>query len=229
MTLFEALYKLKTEGYDYLNADHCDCHTGYDQAVSDFYEGGRDYEPTYLSWLKETIDFGTYEIDDSVFYHNGALLYGSISKGEINSLVFSDFTSDIEIKNRISIIEKIIDGEPDLVGISAIAVWNFGLEKENDRITNIIDFAKGIQNENNGFCITNYEIYSLLFVDSKCWTDSEFITGAAKLLRGIYSNTEALEYLCKMIDPSIRTVELTNELKKVLNKYNNIDVSKLIE
>ena len=38
MTLFEALYKLKTEGYDYLNADHCDCHTGYDQAVSDFYE-----------------------------------------------------------------------------------------------------------------------------------------------------------------------------------------------
>ena len=104
MTLFEALYKLKTEGYDYLNADHCDCHTGYDQAVSDFYEGGRDYEPTYLSWLKETIDFGTYEIDDSVFYHNGVLLYGSISKGEINSLVFSDFCSSSIMNTFLTIV-----------------------------------------------------------------------------------------------------------------------------
>ena len=131
MTLFEALYSLKIKGYDYVSSQNNDSYVGYDQAVTDFYEGLGNHEPTYLDWLKETVAPADDKIDDYIFYHNGSIFYGNISKSEINyDVTFADFTSDTEIKNRIGGIEELIDGEIDYAHIFAIAIWNLGLDKE---------------------------------------------------------------------------------------------------
>jgi hypothetical protein len=209
--LFEALYYYKDQGYAYINSNHCDCHTGYDQAVADFYEGCGDHEPGYLDWLNESIA-PHYEIDDFVFYHNGLLFYGNISKSDYNYDSYPEDAYDTEILERIGCIEDMIDGDIDYPGIYAIAIWNFGLEKENDRIMNLSDYSKGFNSKDFGLCIAYAELYSLLFVDNKCWSDTEFILGLSKLISGY--NTETLKYFCNAIDPALKTVEFVTEILK---------------
>jgi hypothetical protein len=212
-TLFEVLCHLKEQGYDYLNSNQCECYTGYDQAVADFYEGCGDHEPSYLDWLKDTVAQSC-EIDNYVFYNSGSIFYGNISNSEINSdVTFVDFTSDTEIENRIGSIEELIDGEIDHTGIFAIAIWNFGLEKETDRIKNLSDYTKGFQSKDFGFCIDYSELYSLMFVDSACWSDTEFVLGVSKLISGY--NTETLKYFCGAINPSLKTTEFVTEIIKI--------------
>lgn len=211
MTLFEALYSLKIKGYDYVSSQNNDSYVGYDQAVTDFYEGLGNHEPTYLDWLKETVAPADDKIDDYIFYHNGSIFYGNISKSEINyDVTFADFTSDIEIKNRIGGIEELIDGEIDYAHIFAIAIWNFGLGEENDRIMNLSDYTKGTDTIALEY-IDYSELYNLLFVDTKCWSDTEFILGVSKII----SDTKTLKYFCDAINPSLKTAEFVTEILKV--------------
>ena len=212
-TLFEALYYLKDQGYDYLitNPNTNGWYTGYDQSVQDFYQGCGDHEPSYLDWLKETVAPADDKIDDYIFCHNGLIFYGNISKSEINSdVTFADFTSDTEIKNRIGAIEELIDDKINYADVFAIAIWNLGLDKENDRIMNLSDYTKGnytVEEE-----IINYsELYNLLFVDSQCWSDTEFILGVSKIISG----TKSSKYFCDAINPSLKTAEFVTEILKV--------------
>lgn len=212
-TLFEALNYLKDQGYDYLitNPKDDDPYTGFDQSVQDFYEGCGDHEPSYLDWLKETVAPADDKIDDYIFYHNGSIFYGNISKSEINyDVTFADFTSDTEIKNRIGGIEELIDGEIDYADIFAIAIWNFGLGEENDRIMNLSDYTKGTDTIALEY-IDYLELYNLLFVDIKCWSDTEFILGVSKII----SDTKTLKYFCDAINPSLKTAEFVTEILKV--------------
>jgi hypothetical protein len=225
-TLFEALYYLKDQGYDYVSSQNNDSYVGYDQAVQDFYEGYGDHVPSYLDWLKETVAPADDKIDDYIFCHNGSIFYGNISKSEINSdVTFADFTSDTEIKNRIGAIEELIDGEIDYADVFAIAIWNLGLDKENDRIMNLLYnintylyYTKGndtiaLEMKSNITCFTNMqsELYSLLFVDSQCWSDTEFILGVSQII----SDTKTLKYFCDSINPSLKTAEFVTEILKV--------------
>ena len=210
-TLFEALYYLKDQGYDYVSSQNNDSYVGYDQAVQDFYEGYGDHVPSYLDWLKETVAPADDKIDDYIFCHNGSIFYGNISKSEINSdVTFADFTSDTEIKNRIGAIEELIDGEIDYADVFAIAIWNLGLDKENDRIMNLSDYTKGNYTIEEGY-IDYSELYNLLFIDSKCYSDTEFILGVSQII----SDTKTLKYFCDAINPSLKTAEFVTEILKV--------------
>lgn len=209
-SLFEALYYYKDQGYEYVNSNDSDFHTGYDQAVADFYEGCGDHVPGYLDWLIESIA-PYYEIDDFVFYHNGMLFYGNITKSDYNYDSYPEDASDTEILERIGSIEEMIEGNIDYPGIYAIAIWNFGLEKESDRIMNLADFTKGYKSENFGLSIDYQDLYSLIFVDSKCWSDNEFILGVSKII----SDTKTLKYFCDAINPSLKTAEFVTEILKV--------------
>ncbi|MFM7683023.1 MAG: DUF4116 domain-containing protein [Bacteroidota bacterium] len=210
-TLFEALYYYKDQGYEYVNSNDCECHTGYDQAVADFYEGCGDHIPGYLDWLKESIA-PNYEIDDFVFYHEGKLFYGSISKSDYDYDAYPEDVDDTEILERIGSIEKMIEGDIDYPGMYAIAIWNFGLEKETDRIMNLAEYTKGYQSKDFGLSIDYADLYSLLFVDRKCWSDTEFVLGLSKLISGY--KTETLKYFCIAIDPTLKTVEFVTEILK---------------
>ena len=212
-TLFEALYYLKDQGYDYLitNPNTTECYTGFDQSVQDFYEGYGDHEPSYLDWLKETVAPADDKIDDYIFYHNELIFYGNISKSEINyDVTFADFTSDTEIKNRIGAIEELIDDKINYADIFAIAIWNLGLDKENDRIMNLSDYKKGNYIVEEEF-INYSELYNLLFVDTKCWSDTEFILGVSQFISG----TKSSKYFCDAINPSLKTAEFVTEILKV--------------
>ncbi len=210
MTLFEALNSLKLKGYDYVSSQNNDSYVGYDQAVTDFYEGLGNHEPTYLDWLTESVA-PNFKVDKFTFYYNSILYYGTISEGDINSDINIDnICGNSEIKSRTDIMNKLIGAEIDYSEIYAMAIWSFNLEKEDYRIKNIEKFIQSSFWGQNRIDI----VFSFILVDSTCWANPEFVLGIVKFIKGYYSPA-SLEYVSICIDPSLKTPEFMDEIFKI--------------
>ena len=210
MTLFEALYSLKIKGYDYVSSQDNDSHVGYDQAVTDFYEGLGNHEPTFLDWLTETVA-PNFKVDKFVFYYNSILYYGKISDRDIKCDINVDTIGvNEEIKSRIDIVNKLVGTVIDYSEIYAMAIWSFNLENEDNRIKNIEEFLRSSFWGHNQIDI----VFSFILVDSICWTNPEFIRAIVKFIKGYYSPA-SIEYVSMCIDPTLKTPEFMDEIFKI--------------